>query len=88
MSFLSGWQDSRALGGHADETGTDQPAADRSTSRKACLTLLTGPASRVLRLIFWNTAVIDFVENGLCSPSTGPCVTLWSFVEVGSFGAM
>lgn len=64
--------------------GTDQPAADRSTRQKACLMLLTGPASCDLRLMFWNTAVIGFVENALGSSLIEPCVTQRLFIEVAS----
>ena len=71
-----------SLGTMRMRQGTDQPAADRSTRQKACLTLLTGPASCALRLIFWNTAGIGFVENALGSPSVEPCVTQRSLIEV------
>jgi hypothetical protein len=71
-----------SLGAMRMRRGTDQPAADRSTRQKACLTLFIGPASCALQLIFWNTAVIGFVENVLSSPSVEPCVTQRTFIQV------
>jgi hypothetical protein len=44
--------------------------------------MLTGPALCALRLIFWNTAAIGFVEDALGSRSVEPRVTQRSFIKV------